>query len=441
MDLLLVHDGRIDLVTGTGHGPTGPVTLTERERTLLRFLVDRPGVDVPRDTLLTEVWGYSDRTLSRAVDSTVHRLRDKIEHDPAHPRHLLTVFGTGYRFVPLPSGEQAVGARIAPRRVLALGDRSVDLDQRVVRDGDAEVGLTPVDVALLEVLIAAAGRLVDRAGMIGAAAGRVGRRTLDSAIHRLRAKIEADPAQPRYLLTCRGAGYRLALDEPRARVHTLVQIGLWQERDRWHADPTGTADQVVALLGWLDRTSRANGGVATGDGWRHVFSALDAGLRWVTTVQSDPERRGSLVAAIHQGRPAVWTDPVTGRVACEGPPVHRLLDLVTRCPPGAIVADPGLAPALRASGADPVDHGPGVIVLGGDRPTGPTAGAALPWVHDPFFGRATELAAVGGLVDAGPGLVTLVGPGGVGKSRLALEVCARRTRPGGIHALSIAELR
>ena len=50
--------------------------------------------------VLTEVWGYGAFVLSRTVDSHVAELRRKIEDDPAHPRHVITVFKIGYRLEP-----------------------------------------------------------------------------------------------------------------------------------------------------------------------------------------------------------------------------------------------------------------------------------------------------------------------------------------------------
>ena len=51
-----------------------------------------------RVELLTEVWGYGAFVLSRTVDSHVAELRRKLEDDPARPRHVLTVWKSGYRF-------------------------------------------------------------------------------------------------------------------------------------------------------------------------------------------------------------------------------------------------------------------------------------------------------------------------------------------------------
>jgi len=76
------------------------LALTTREAKLLAYLAAHPRVDLSRDELHAKVWGYGESVVSRAVDCTVNRLRQKIEEDPAQPRHLLTVYGHGYRFVP-----------------------------------------------------------------------------------------------------------------------------------------------------------------------------------------------------------------------------------------------------------------------------------------------------------------------------------------------------
>lgn len=76
--------------------------LTSTEAALLAYLAERAGQDVSRDELLREVWGYADGVASRTVDTTVRRLRAKIEADRSNPDHLQSVHGVGYRLV-LPS--------------------------------------------------------------------------------------------------------------------------------------------------------------------------------------------------------------------------------------------------------------------------------------------------------------------------------------------------
>ena len=52
-----------------------------------------------REQLLNDVWGYHAMPSTRTVDVHVAWLRQKIEPNPRHPQHLLTVHGIGYKFV------------------------------------------------------------------------------------------------------------------------------------------------------------------------------------------------------------------------------------------------------------------------------------------------------------------------------------------------------
>jgi len=75
-----------------------PVALTHREFELLAFLCGSGGRVLARDELLRRVWGVSHGGQGRTVDNFVAQLRLKLEADPDHPTHLLTVRGSGYRF-------------------------------------------------------------------------------------------------------------------------------------------------------------------------------------------------------------------------------------------------------------------------------------------------------------------------------------------------------
>ncbi|HEX8852500.1 MAG TPA: response regulator transcription factor [Pyrinomonadaceae bacterium] len=79
------------------------VRLTLMEAELLRYLVRHSGRAVSRRNILEEVWGLREDTDTRAIDNFVVRLRKYIEDEPSKPRHLLTVRGVGYRFVPAPA--------------------------------------------------------------------------------------------------------------------------------------------------------------------------------------------------------------------------------------------------------------------------------------------------------------------------------------------------
>jgi DNA-binding response OmpR family regulator len=76
------------------------VTLTAREFELLYHLVRHPRQVFSRDQLLDSVWGISEYIDPSTVTVHIRRLREKIEADPAHPAHLQTVWGVGYKFEP-----------------------------------------------------------------------------------------------------------------------------------------------------------------------------------------------------------------------------------------------------------------------------------------------------------------------------------------------------
>lgn len=72
--------------------------LTAREFDLLYFFAKHPGRIFTRLELLNQVWGYSHDGYEHTVNSTINRLRAKMEADSANPKHILTVWGVGYKF-------------------------------------------------------------------------------------------------------------------------------------------------------------------------------------------------------------------------------------------------------------------------------------------------------------------------------------------------------
>ena len=76
------------------------VSLTKTEFKLLCELAQNPGRLLSREALLDRVWGYGYFGDGRLVDVHVRRLRTKVERDPKHPRHIVTVRGLGYRLEP-----------------------------------------------------------------------------------------------------------------------------------------------------------------------------------------------------------------------------------------------------------------------------------------------------------------------------------------------------
>jgi DNA-binding response OmpR family regulator len=76
------------------------VTVTAKEFKTLEFLTKNAKRVISRDELLDKVWGYQDYPCTRTVDNHMLRLRQKLESDPSHPSHFLTVHRLGYKFVP-----------------------------------------------------------------------------------------------------------------------------------------------------------------------------------------------------------------------------------------------------------------------------------------------------------------------------------------------------
>jgi DNA-binding response OmpR family regulator len=74
------------------------------ESELLRYLVRNSDRPVSRKEILEKVWDLHEDTDTRAIDNFIVRLRRYIEDDSSRPRHLLTIRGLGYQFVPEPKG-------------------------------------------------------------------------------------------------------------------------------------------------------------------------------------------------------------------------------------------------------------------------------------------------------------------------------------------------
>ena len=97
-DQLTFGDVTVDIAARIVTVRGEPVTLTPKAFDLMLALVRRRGAVATRVELLREVWGHRAVVVSRTVDTHVAELRRKLEPDPAHPRHLITEAGLGYRF-------------------------------------------------------------------------------------------------------------------------------------------------------------------------------------------------------------------------------------------------------------------------------------------------------------------------------------------------------
>ena len=76
-----------------------PLSLTPKEIDILKYFWHHRNKTVTREELLTNVWGYDESYSTRTVDNFILKLRQKIEADPANPKHILTIHGVGYKLV------------------------------------------------------------------------------------------------------------------------------------------------------------------------------------------------------------------------------------------------------------------------------------------------------------------------------------------------------
>ena len=102
-------------------------------------------------------------------------------------------------------------SRVSEDRTVRFGEFRFDVAQGDLHRGDKRVALAEREREMLRLLAGAHGDVVTRHAL--ASCGRpCNERSVDVQINRLRRKLEGDPAEPAYLITARGAGYRLALD-------------------------------------------------------------------------------------------------------------------------------------------------------------------------------------------------------------------------------------
>jgi len=76
-----------------------PVPLSVKEFALLTYFISHPAETLSRDRLLDAVWGYENYPNTRTVDTHIVHLRQKLEPNPEVPRFILTIHGSGYKFM------------------------------------------------------------------------------------------------------------------------------------------------------------------------------------------------------------------------------------------------------------------------------------------------------------------------------------------------------
>jgi DNA-binding response OmpR family regulator len=98
--LIAFGDVSVDPASRTVIRSGEAVSLTPKAYELMMALVKRKGAVATRVELLREVWDHRAIVLTRTVDSHMAELRKKLEHDPADPKHFITIWKVGYRFHP-----------------------------------------------------------------------------------------------------------------------------------------------------------------------------------------------------------------------------------------------------------------------------------------------------------------------------------------------------
>lgn len=99
-DLVTFGDLRIDFTRRTVTRRAQEIELSRKEFDLLGLFAQRLGQVVTREVCLDTLWWGLELSDTRTLDTHVKRLRQKIEEDPASPRHLITIRGVGFRLDP-----------------------------------------------------------------------------------------------------------------------------------------------------------------------------------------------------------------------------------------------------------------------------------------------------------------------------------------------------
>lgn len=94
----VMHDLRVVPAEQRAYREGKAIKLMARDVRMLRIFYERPGQVLNRDILCDEAWGLDFFPNSRALDMHISQLRRKIEVDPAQPRIITTVRGSGYRY-------------------------------------------------------------------------------------------------------------------------------------------------------------------------------------------------------------------------------------------------------------------------------------------------------------------------------------------------------
>lgn len=286
-----------------------------------------------------------------------------------------------------------------------IGDVRVDLARGLGRKvGGGDLIFTDQERRILRQLVAAGGDTVSRDALHEAVWGAplpLGSRAVDVALHRLRAKLEGDARRPIHLLTVRGEGYRLVLEEPQL------------------LSSASPGERIVLPTCVIDLGSRR---VERGGRVRDLGRAEVAVLK---ALASRPGQTISTRDLLELGWGESSGDP--GRVRTAIMRLRKKIEEDSARPRFLLTRDGGFSLII-----DP----------GADTRTGASALGSVPARGDRFFGRGAELTKLRELFGGGARLVTLQAVGGCGKTRLAVEFARSQLGPdwsGGVWFCDLTE--
>jgi DNA-binding winged helix-turn-helix (wHTH) protein/tetratricopeptide (TPR) repeat protein len=320
---------------------------------------------------------------------------------------------------------------------LRLSGRVVDLERGEVRAGAERIRLTTREIEVLAYLAARAGQPVSRDELhtdVWRMPPTVASRAVDFTLHRLRAKLEPQPSEPRHLLKVHGVGYKLLVDTPAADtppVATVLAAHVDRVGLRYREAPEATDLAVLGLRHAVSSAAAALGGaVSSTFPPRVVFPRADDALEASRRLVAGPL---PVCVALATGPVTWWTED--GRAEVQGWTAERSAVLARSWQPGHVVLDEQTAAALGDVGLR--DLGLRVHPELPDRLQvfeAPLRAAPAPevvrrstnlWRYaDRLVGREPALLQLLDLVGE-HGVVALWGPAGIGKTRLARELGLR----------------
>ena len=95
---IICNNLKLNTVTRTPTAEGKAVSVTEKEFQLLRLLVENKDITLKKDYLFNSVWGSDSESEPQTLTVHIKWLREKTEKDPKKPEHIITVWGTGYRY-------------------------------------------------------------------------------------------------------------------------------------------------------------------------------------------------------------------------------------------------------------------------------------------------------------------------------------------------------